>query len=461
MPEQTPVRPGMAERLSRMIQVPTVSAEASERGPLPFQQFRELITELYPLMTSTLEFEQVTEIGLLYRWRGQDSAQGPLVLMAHFDVVPADASDDWTHDPFAGVIDELYVNGRGTLDDKGPLLVVLEAVENLLASGFVPDRDIYLSFGGDEEVGGTAAHAIAELLRSRGVRPWLVLDEGGAVVDAPLPGVGGSTAMVGVGEKGSLDLLLSARGEGGHASAPPPLTAVGRVARAVTRLTPGTFPARSPRAVSEMLRLLADKASGSRRTLYRRLGSAPALAARVFAGMGGEPAALVRTTIAPTMQSGGIASNVLPSQASVTVNLRIALGETIESTVARVRKRIRDPLVTVEVLRGDDPSPESATDNAQFALIRAAVEATYPDTTTVPYVMMAATDSRYFHRFVPAVYRFAPLAMTGAQRASIHGVDEKVEISSLERGERFHRELITSATASPDRASADDRRTPR
>jgi carboxypeptidase PM20D1 len=142
------------------------------------------------------------------------------------------------------------------------------------------------------------------------------------------------------------------------------------------------------------------------------------------------------------MQQGGTTANVLPSQASATLNLRIALGETVAATVRRVTRRIADPRVTVTVVESSEPSPESATDNAQFALIEAAVRASYPDAATVPYVMMAATDSRHFHRFSPAVYRFAPLRMTGAQRASIHGVDERVEIASLERGEVFWRSLL-------------------
>ncbi len=150
----------------------------------------------------------------------------------------------------------------------------------------------------------------------------------------------------------------------------------------------------------------------------------------------------MRTTVAATMQSGGTAANVLPSQASATLNLRIALGETVQGSVRRLRRRIRDPLVHVEVVESSEPSPESATDNAQFALIADALTASHPGVAAVPYVMMAATDSRYFHRFAPAVYRFAPLDMSNAQRASIHGVDESVEIAALERGERFHRALI-------------------
>ncbi|QIK62767.1 M20/M25/M40 family metallo-hydrolase [Leucobacter viscericola] len=435
-------REGAAERLSRMIQIPTVSAEMEQRGAEPFEQFIALLEELYPLTHAQLERERITDLGLLFHWRGTDSQQDPAVLMAHFDVVPIDESDTWKHPPFEGRIANGYVHGRGALDDKGPLLVTLEAVENLLATGFTPARDVYLSFGGNEETFGDAAEAIANTLEDRGITPWLVLDEGGAVVDAPLPLVRGLAAMVGVGEKGATTIELSARGDGGHASAPPMLTAVGRVSRAVQRLTPETFPARTPAAVTRMLADFAARSRGPARLLYRALAGSPWLTARVFTMLGGEPAAMVRTTVAPTMLSGGTAANVLPSQASATVNLRIALGESVQGTVRRIRRRIKDRRVTVTVLEAGEPSPESATDNEQFALITEAVKRSHPTAHTTPYVMMAATDSRHFHRFSPATYRFAPLAMSAELRATIHGVDERVAMSELERGEIFHRTLI-------------------
>ncbi|MFT4158263.1 MAG: M20/M25/M40 family metallo-hydrolase [Microbacterium sp.] len=434
-------RPGVAERLSQLIQLPTVSAELEERGAEPFEAFVELIAEQYPLVHETLRRERHTDFGLLFRWQGTVSGD-PLVLMAHYDVVPVDESDGWTYPPFAGVIADGRVHGRGALDDKGPLIVVLEAVENLLARGFRPARDVYLSFGGNEETFGGAAQSIARVFRERGITPWLVLDEGGAVVDAPLPFVPGRAAMIGVGEKGVMTIRLSARGEGGHASAPPALTAVRRIARAVDRLGPRTFRPRPSKAVGRMLSHLAAQTPGPAALLLRLLGAVPALTGQVFAALGGEPAALVRTTVAPTMQSGGTAANVLPSAASATLNLRIALGETTQQTVLRVRHRIADPLVRVTVVEASEPSPESPTDNEQFALLTEALSVAHPGVAPVPYVMMAATDSRHFHRFAPAVYRFAPLDMSNAQRASIHGVDENVEIAALERGERFHRALI-------------------
>lgn len=435
-------RPGIAERLSRMIQLPTVSAEIAHRGHEPFTAFEQLLAELYPRVHRHLELEKHTDLGLLLRWKGRDAASDPVVLMAHYDVVPVDESDAWTHPPFDGRIADGRVYGRGALDDKGPLIVVIEAVENLLADGFTPARDVYLSFGGNEETFGGAALAIADAFQERRITPWLVIDEGGAVVDSPLPFVPGSAAMIGVGEKGILTLRLSARGDGGHASTPPPLTAVRRIARAVDRLDQSMFPARAPQAIGRMLALFARRTPGIAGFGLRLLSRMPLITAQLFARLGGEPAALVRTTVAATMQSGGTAANVVPSQASATINLRLALGETVDATVLRVRDRIRDPQVSIEVLDGSEPSPESAVDGAPFRLLEEALAVSHPDVPAVPYVMMAATDSRHFHRFSPAVYRFAPLEMSAAQRASIHGVDEYVEIDALQRGERFHRALI-------------------
>ncbi|WP_203138192.1 M20/M25/M40 family metallo-hydrolase [Microbacterium sp. JZ31] len=438
-----PRRDGAPERLARMIRIPTVSAEFATRGQAPFEEFVALLAELYPQVHAAFELERITDLGLLYRWRGT-SEDAPVVLMAHYDVVPADALDGWTHRPFDGVIDDGWVHGRGALDDKGPLLVILEAVEDLLTAGFTPARDVYLSFGGNEETFGEAAKAIAQTLRERGIVPWLVIDEGGAVVDAPLPFVTGRAAMIGVSEKGVATFRIEARGDGGHASAPHGPTAVGRIARALDRLGPRTFRARMPRTIARMLRSLADRATGAPGLLLRTLAALRPVTAQAFALLGGEPAALVRTTIAATMAEGGSAANVLPSRASATLNVRILPGETVSGSLRRIRRRIRDPRVSVEVLEGSDPSPESPVDGPAFAAVAAAARVAYPDAVPAPYIMMQASDARHFHRFSPAVYRFAPLAMSAAQRAAIHGVDERVDVDSLARGRDFHVALLTN-----------------
>lgn len=431
--------PPIAERLAQMVRIPTVSAGATSEQA--FVQFADLLEELYPSLHARLERERIGDRGLLFRWPGADSSD-PVVLMAHYDVVPAAKDDGWTHDPFSGSVADGWVHGRGTLDDKGPLLVILEAVEQLVREGHEPARDVYLAFGGDEETFGHSAAAIAAELEQRGVSPWLVIDEGGAVVDAPLPFVRGRAAMIGVGEKGIATFRLTARGDGGHASAPRGATAVARIARAVHRLDASTFRPRMPRSISRMLGVFASRADGPAKYLLRALARMPWLAARVFSALGGEAAALSRTTIAATVQDGGTAANVLPARASATLNVRIIPGETVASAADRIRRRIADPRVDVEIVDAGDPSPESPVPSPQFAAIARAVTASYPGALPAPYLMMQASDARHFHRRWPHVYRFAPLAISAEQRASIHGVDERVEISSLEAGRDFHLSLI-------------------
>jgi carboxypeptidase PM20D1 len=434
----SPARAGSDERLSRMVQIPTVETNGDE----PFAAFEALLSADYPLVHEHLSREKVTDRGLLYHWKGA-SAERPVVLMAHYDVVPVEA-DGWDSDPFGGRIHDGIVWGRGTLDDKGPLLVVLEAVENLLADGFTPPHDVYLSFGGNEETYGDAAVAIADLFEQRGIVPWLVVDEGGAIVDAPLSFVPVESAMVGVGEKGIVTVRLTVAGTGGHASAPPRRSTAGRLARALRQLEKNPFAARMPRPFRQMIRAFEPHVSARYRLPLIALRTLHGPAARILAAGGGEPAALMHTTIATTMLEGGTAANVLPSSLSAVLNIRVAQGESTETVVATLRRAINDDSVRIEVLEDSAPSPLSATDNEQFALIRAAVDATYPGAVTAPYVMMAATDSRHFHRFAPAVYRFAPLAMTAEQRASIHGPNEHVTVDSLQRGERFFQTLLRS-----------------
>jgi carboxypeptidase PM20D1 len=456
------LRAGSGSRLAELIRLRTVSAHRGSGGASEvssaFAAFPRLLADLYPLVHQRLERETVDGTGLLFRWRG-DAAQDPLVLMAHWDVVPAVedwAAAGWSTDPFAGTETTVdgadAVRGRGALDDKGPLVVILEAVENLLAAGFTPARDVWLLLGGDEEVMGSNAHAMSALFKDRlrtelqdsGAEPWLVLDEGGAVVPRPLSFVDGTCALIGLAEKGQAHVRLVASGTGGHASSPPEGSPVPRLARALGRLERRPFSPGLNGTTSAMLAALAPLTSGAVSRALPVAARTGTMAARALAALGGEPAALVRTTVAATRLQAGTAVNVLPSSATATLDCRIAPGETVAQVVDRIRRRVADDQVSVELVSGHDPSPESPTDGEQFAALGAAVGTSWPGVTPVPYLLMAATDSRHFHSWCRHVYRFAPLQMDQGQRAAIHGADEWVSVESLERGEAFHRALVTA-----------------
>ncbi|MCL2515250.1 MAG: M20/M25/M40 family metallo-hydrolase [Microbacteriaceae bacterium] len=445
MPEvedASPPRPGIEHRLSRLIQLDTVSSTVVARGAA---EFEELLAESWPLVHTKLRKEKLGERGILFHW-GEGTE--PLVLMAHFDTVPTGDPARWRHPPLSGEIADGTVHGRGAIDDKGALVVLLDAVENLLAAGEAPARPVIISLGGDEETYGDAARTIADELHARGIRPWLVLDEGGAIIDGPLPGLAHETAVIGVAEKGVLSVRMSATSAPGHSSTPGRTpSAPERIAKAITRMRKNPFPKRldgTTKQLFDAYRPVATTAAGRAvSTLVPRLGP---VAARIFAALGGEPAALVQTTVTTTVLASGDAHNVIPESANAVLNLRIAPGETIASCLGVLRHAVRDPGIEFEVIEGHDPSPASRTDSPQWHALAQAVTDAYPGVVVAPYVMLAASDARHFHHHTPdATYRLSPLRMSRAERAALHGIDERVTVDALVRGERFYRHLLMSA----------------
>lgn len=440
----------IADRLSRLIRLKTVSSRNEAEVEWPeFDRFLALLPELYPAAHRALSRELVAGHSLLYRWKGRGEG-APLVLMAHYDVVAA-PKEGWEREPFGGEIADSSggraVWGRGSLDTKVTLACIFEAVESLAAEGFLPDRDLYLSFGHNEEIMGGGTPAIVELLRGRGVAPALVLDEGGAIVRGAFPGVAAPLALVGIAEKGVTDLELSAKSPGGHASTPPRRGAAGKLARAIIRLERKPFRATLSYPAEAMLKTLAPHARGPIGFLLSHLGLfKPALVA-AFTASGGETNALCRTTLAVTMLEGSKGANVLPARVRAVANMRIAIGETPESAVARVKKVIADPDVEVKVLYRGEPSAVSRLDCAAWTLLSEAIRETYPEALVSPYLMLGASDARHYAALSDRVYRFSPFEMSKEERESMHGVNERVPLSKLEGCAGFYRRLIEKSQA--------------
>lgn len=431
-----------ARILSALVRIPTVSRpEGRAQDRDAFLRHVRAIEEYFPLLTSVCERLTVGAHGLLWRWPGADSSRA-IVLMAHQDVVPAAESDGWSVDPFSGRIANGRVHGRGTLDDKGDLVCTLLAAETLLEQGWAPPMDVWFMLGDNEETAGGSAQEAVDILRGRGVRPELVLDEGGAVASDVFPGVREPLALVGLGEKGLLSVRLVATSNGGHASAPPRMGAVERIGRALERLRQHPFPARFHPVTVQLLRTLAQKADGAVSPALRLAASAGPAGAALLARMGGEAAALVRTTVAATELSGADGHNVLAAKASVVLNLRLAPGTTMGEALERLRRVVRDAQIQWEILEGNDPSPVSPADGVALASVRAALAQSHPGVDLAPYVVLAATDARRFHAISEHVYRFAPLRMGASERASIHGTDESVAVEDMGAGVVFYRSLL-------------------
>jgi carboxypeptidase PM20D1 len=433
------------ERLRQLIRVPTISGrEADAAGREALERFRALAAELYPRVHEQLELELVAGHTLLLRWPGRTDGAAS-VLMAHYDVVAAE-DEGWAHPPFAAELTgegaERLLWGRGTLDDKGSVVAVLEAVERSLAAGVAPEHDVYLLFGHDEETHGTGAAAAAELLVGRGVRIGLVLDEGGAVVERLFPTVDRPIAVVGVSEKGTTNFTLTVEQQGGHASTPPALTATARLARAITRLTARPFRARMNDVTVQMIETLGPHARGPIRFVFTRARLFRPLLTAVFARMSDETAAIVRTSMAVTQLQGSQAANALAERAQAVLNVRIAIGSTVQSTRRHLERAIADPLVRVEAVDANDPARVSRSDGPAWELLAETITAVYPEAIVTPYVQTGATDSRRFSPHSRSVYRFSPFEMSSDERATLHARDERIHVATWLQGIRFYETLL-------------------
>ncbi|GAB2461386.1 carboxypeptidase PM20D1 [Conyzicola lurida] len=434
-------------RFQALLRIPTVSRlDESQTDWARFDEFVEALPGLYPALHAALDRELVDGHSLLYRWAGSGDG-APTVLMAHYDVVAA-TDEGWDHPPFAAERvdspDGELIWGRGTLDDKGALVSILEAVEARAAEGFVPARDVYLSFGHNEETTGGGAQAVVALLEARGIRPALVIDEGGAVVEGVFPGVAKPTAVVGVSEKGITTLTLTVEQEGGHASTPPRLTATARLSRAIVRLNASPFPARFTPTNLEMLRTVGAHASGPIRFAFTNLWLTRPLLLRLFGRLSDETNAMIRTTQAVTQLSAGLAANALAERAVATVNMRVAVGSTVQESVRHVRTALRDDAVRIDVQHPSEPSPVSPTTGRAWDLLARTIDETFDDVIVTPYIQLGASDSRHFTRISDHVYRFSPFEMTGEQRATLHAKNERMSVDTWLRGVGFYRRLIGS-----------------
>ncbi len=439
-----PVEPAVAH-LQQLVRIPTISRiDETAIDWAQFDRFIDTLHRLYPRLHTHLHKEVVGGHSLLFHWAGR-SHDHPTVLMAHYDVVPAN-DEGWAHPPFAGSIvgdgSEQVMWGRGTLDDKGALVCILDAVDAQLAAGFRPANDVYLSFGHNEETTGTGAGAIVALLTSRRIQPAFVLDEGGAVVAGIFPGVSAPIAVVGVSEKGTTNVTLTVEQEGGHASTPPRMTATVRLARAITRLNSRPFPARFTSTNLQMIRIIGSYASWPLRFVFTTLWLTRLPLLALFTHLSDETNAMTRTTQAVTMLSASDAANALAETAVATINIRVAVGSTVAATVAHVRRAIRDDAVRIQVVHPNEPSPVSPSSGPAWELIASTMAEVYPGTIITPYIQLGATDSRQFSGICDHIYRFSPFEMSRDERGTLHAKNERIHIATFLKGVEFYRLLV-------------------
>ncbi len=438
----------IVSHLSGAIKFKTISGQTLEEIDSDiFFGFHEYLEKTYPVLHKTLEKQTINTYSLLYKWPAEKPNEQPLVLMAHMDVVPVDArtAGDWKYPAFSGEIAEGYVWGRGTLDTKNQLICILEAIEYWIKKGFKPERDIYLAFGHDEEcTGKLGTEKIVEWFKSKDIRPWIVVDEGGAILSGSSIGIKEHMVLVGICEKGMADVTLEAKAKGGHASQPPKDTAVSDIAKAILLLKKKPMKATMNEPVKEFLDTVSPYMNFPLRLLFSNMWCFKGL---ILAALSAAPLsnALIRTTFAPTMLAGSTVSNVLPERATATVNFRVSPDDSVGKLTRYIQKTLKKTDVIISEMDAHEPSPVSNTDSDAYRMLKSTIQQVLPDLIVSPYLMIGATDSRMYSDIADYVFRCSPFRSMAEDLDTIHATGERIKIESLIEGVEFFIRLLDNS----------------
>ncbi len=427
--------------LRELVKCKTISYyDSSLEDNIEFGKFLMLLPELYPLVFENCSFITLPDRAILFCYKGKKS-DNPSVMMAHYDVVPVN-EEFWDKPPFEAIIEDGVMWGRGTLDTKVTFNAVLSSAEELIKNNFVPENDIYFAFSGGEEVNGKGAENIVQWFKENNISPALVVDEGGAVVENVFPGVKKPCGLIGIAEKGMMNLTFTTNSSGGHASAPKPHTPIGILANAVKKVEDKPFKMHLTTPAKEMFNVLGRHSTFLYRMIFANLWLFKGVLDILAKSTGGEMNALLRTTVAFTQAEGSTAPNVIPPKASVTANMRLNPLDTVNSAKERIKKLINDDSIELTVGSFMEPSPISEVYCDSYNKVAKAVKDTWKDCIVAPYLMVQCSDSRHYKDISRNVYKFSAMALTKEERASIHGNNEKIRLEAITQAVEFYIRLM-------------------
>ncbi len=429
------------ERLQQLVRCKTVSyQDPTLEDDAEFEKLIGLLPELYPNVFKACTLTRLPDRALLFKWPGKEAGD-PAVLMAHYDVVPVE-EEGWQKPPFEAIIEDGVLWGRGTLVTKVTFTGVLSAADHLIGTGFRPENDIYFAFSGGEEVNGKGAENIVAWFEEQKIQLAMVVDEGGAVVENVFPGVHQPCGMIGIAEKGMINVAYRTKSAGGHASAPKPNGPVVTLAKACCEIEKHPFPAHLTKPVAEMFDTLGRHSTFVYRMIFANLWCFKGVLDMICKKSGGELNALMRTTVAFTQMEGSKAPNVIPPKAGLVSNIRLNPEDTVESALEYLRKTVNDDQVEIVALHGMNPSPISRTDCPGWDKVASAVASTWKGALVSPYLMVQCSDSRHYGRISDKVYRFSAMDLTSEERSTIHGHNERIRLETINKAVEFYIRLM-------------------
>ncbi|MDA9274164.1 M20 family peptidase [Gammaproteobacteria bacterium] len=434
--------------LASSIRFKTISHQDKEKfSPQEFEGFIKWAADTYPEFHSAMQLEML-EYTLLFKWEGSDNSLAPILLTAHYDVVPVIPGTEsiWEEEPFAGVISNNRIWGRGALDDKSGVVGMMEAATYLIKNNFQPTRTVYFSFGHDEEIGGGGAAQVTEKLKQEGVQLQWSLDEGSFVNRGFFPGVDKLVAPINVAEKGIMNLLIVAKAKGGHSSTPPKKTAVTILADALIKLENEPLPG----SLEGLSAVMFDEVSKHMPFGYRFLFANRWLFGGLLdSQMSSTPVinAMIRTTTAPTMLSGSIKSNVLPIEATALINFRLHPRDSIESVTEHVRRVVGSDQVEVRTLGGMEASGVSSWESPGYEIISSSLSKVYGEVVSVPGIMIAASDTRHYSKVADNSFRFNPFSIVPEDMTGFHGTNESIAVDSFIAGIKTYVDIINEGSS--------------
>lgn len=429
------------KKLAKMIQVETVSHRDNPEVK-KFRGFHKTLKELFPNVFSTCKKIEI-DGNLMMKWEGQDKTLDPIILISHMDVVAAEGN--WTYPPFSGKItDDMRIYGRGAGDIKSGVFSFYQAVEELILAGYKPKCDVYLGSSCTEEIGGDGAPKMVQWFKDHDIHLFMLSDEGGGITSNPVAGIKGNFAAIGIFEKGYGDLKFSAKSGGGHSSTPPKNTPIARLAAFENEIeNHNPFKAKMSKAVVAMLHNLAPYAENFwlKLVMYNTWLFKPLLTI-VLPKISTEAGAMLKTTIAFTMQKGSDGYNVIPQEAWVTGNLRYIPHQPLDESNKVIADIAEKYDIETEVVLATKHSKALDLNGEPYKMTVECIKKIFPGIGIMPYVVTGGTDSRFFDQVCDNCVRFSPINTEPDQMKSMHGIDENIYITTLPQAVDYYKELI-------------------